>query len=359
MLSATTARTAVQSRDESSKKEEIMSCKIEHEPSLIDETRWSDFVSEHSQGNFFQTPEFYKFISKLPGFQPVVIAALSVDGSIVGILVGMIQIEKGYLKSKFSSRLIIRGGPLVSSMQPEVAGDLLDFMVKKYSRQCIYFECRNLHPLNGIHHHFLNNKFVFNDYLDIIIDTEKFRQSIHKLSSGKKRQIKRSLENKARILENVTLAQVKKFYSILKDLYDKKVKKPLPAWSFFEQFYDQPELGRFFLIEFSGEIVGGIMCPIYGNKIIYEWYVAGKDGEHTGIYPSILATWAPIDYALRNGLLQFNFLGAGKPGEDYGVREFKSSFGGDLVNYGRYTRVNNRLLYLIGKTGMNVLKKIK
>jgi serine/alanine adding enzyme len=333
--------------------------KIEHDFNAIDEGKWSAFVRKHPEGNFFQTPQFYRYIARLPGFQPVVIAALSEEGSILGVLVGMIQSEKGFLKSKFSSRLIVRGGPLLVQSNPEITAQLLELLIKKYRGRCIYFEFRNLHPLNDKEHYFLKNRFVFNDYLDIIIDTEKYRQSIQKLSSGKKRQIKKSLENKASIVENVTIEQVQKFYLILKDLYNRKVKKPLPDWVFFEEFFKQPELGQFFLIEYSGEIVGGIMCPIYDNKIIYEWYIAGEDGTQKGIYPSVLATWAPIDYALKNGLAQFDFLGAGKPGEDYGVREFKSSFGGDTVNHGRFTRINNRLLYFIGKTGIAILKKIK
>lgn len=340
-------------------KRNSLACKMEDEFSLIDTKQWSDFVREHPEGNFFQTPEFYKFIAGLPGFKPVVIAALAEDGSVCGILTGMIQTEKGFLKSKFSSRLIIRGGPLIAETSPELTAQLLAALIKKYGRQCIYFEFRNLHSLKDKHQYFLSHRFRFCEYLDVIIDAEKFKQSIQKLSSGKKRQIKKSLDSKASIVENPTIEQVKKFYLILEELYHKKVKKPLPGWSFFEKFYQQPHLGSYFLIEYSGQIVGGIMCPIYDNKIIYEWYIAGEDGIHQGVYPSILATWAPIDYALKNGLSQFDFLGAGKPDEDYGVREFKTSFGGDLVNYGRYTRVNNRLLYFIGKTGLAVLKKIK
>jgi len=333
--------------------------RIEHGINAIDEKEWCRFVRQHPEGNFFQTPQFYRYIAKLPGFQPVVIAALAEKGSIQGILVGMIQSETGFLKSKFSSRLIVRGGPLTIQSNPEITEQLLGLLIEKYGRRCIYFEFRNLHPLHDRKDYFLKNRFIFNEYLDVIIDTEKFRQSVQKLSSGKKRQIKKSLENKASIIESATIEQVRKFYEILKDLYKRKVKKPLPGWVFFEEFFNQPELGRFFLIEYSGEIVGGIMCPIYDNKIIYEWYIAGEDGPHKGIYPSVLATWAPIDYAVKNGLRQFDFLGAGKPNEDYGVREFKTSFGGDLVNFGRFTRINNRLLYFIGKTGMALLKKFK
>ena len=114
----------------------------------------------------------------------------------------------------------------------------------------------------------------------------------------------------------------------------------------------------YFLIKYQNDIVGGIMCPIY-KETIYEWFVCGKDGEIKNIYPSVLATWAPIEYAAQNGLEYFDFLGAGKPDDDYGVREFKSKFGGKEISFGRYLRVNNKLLYHVGKTGLNLMKMLK
>jgi len=40
------------------------------------------------------------------------------------------------------------------------------------------------------------------------------------------------------------------------------------------------------------------VCPILQRKVIYEWYVCGLDREIKDVYPSILATWAAIDYAV-------------------------------------------------------------
>lgn len=119
------------------------------------------------------------------------------------------------------------------------------------------------------------------------------------------------------------------------------------------------KIGKYFLVEYNKEIIGGIMCPITPDKAIYEWYVCGLDGQHNGIYPSVLATWAPIDYALKKGLKYFDFMGAGKPDQNYGVREFKSKFGGESVNFGRFERINNRFLYKLGKIGIKLRSIIK
>ena len=100
------------------------------------------------------------------------------------------------------------------------------------------------------------------------------------------------------------------------------------------------------------------MCPVYKDTV-YEWFVCGKDAEIKDIYSSVLATWAAIEYAANEGLTRFDFMGAGKPDQDYGVREFKSKFGGELVNYGRFVRINQKLHYQVGKLGLEILKKVK
>jgi lipid II:glycine glycyltransferase (peptidoglycan interpeptide bridge formation enzyme) len=50
-------------------------------------------------------------------------------------------------------------------------------------------------------------------------------------------------------------------------------------------------------------------------------------------------------------------MGAGKPEETYGVRDFKARFGGELVEHGRYLCVRKPLLYWLGKMGVKLMKK--
>ena len=72
-----------------------------------------------------------------------------------------------------------------------------------------------------------------------------------------------------------------------------------------------------------------------------------------------MATFAAIEYGYEHGLMYFDFMGAGKPGEEYGVREFKAKFGGEMVEYGRFIRINNPLLYKLGTSSLSILKQIK
>jgi len=52
-------------------------------------------------------------------------------------------------------------------------------------------------------------------------------------------------------------------------------------------------------------------------------------------------------------------MGAGKPDEGYGVRDFKAKFGGELVEHGRFIHINQPVLYTIGKQAVKFLKRKK
>ncbi len=160
------------------------------------------------------------------------------------------------------------------------------------------------------------------------------------------------------IKEAQSIQQVKELYDLLFDLYRTKIKKPLPSFDFFRLFYEMKEIGKIFLVFKENKVIGGSICPVYKDKI-YEWYICGEDRKYKDIYPSVLATWAPISYAANNGLKCFDFMGAGSPEDNYGVREFKAQFGGNEVKYGRYLKINNMLLYTIGKIGLKLINILK
>jgi serine/alanine adding enzyme len=120
----------------------------------------------------------------------------------------------------------------------------------------------------------------------------------------------------------------------------KNAKIPLADVSLFESAFDiltPKNRLKFFLAKYNTEYIGGIMAPMY-KGVISEWYVCGSRA-HSKLYSSEMVTWHPIEWGSENGYHTFDFLGAGKPDEEYGVREFKRQFGVRVVNYGRYKKV--------------------
>lgn len=50
------------------------------------------------------------------------------------------------------------------------------------------------------------------------------------------------------------------------------------------------------MIVFDGEVIGGLVCLIFGGRIIYVWYVCGDDRKIKGMYFSVLVNWVVIEY---------------------------------------------------------------
>lgn len=319
---------------------------------------WNDFVLNHPNGNFFQSPAYYNFYKSLPAYEPILLISTNKLGIINGSLLAVIQKEKGYLKGKLSSRCIIYGGPIVSGENKEVTNSLLQKLIKQVSGKAIYIEFRNLFDLSNYKEVFVQNGFEYKEHYNFKVEITSVEENFNKLNQSRRRQIRKSIKAGAEIIEANDINEVKEFYVLLKNLYSEKVKKPLHAFMFFEQFFRTPDLGKIFLLKKAGKIIDGIMCPIYG-KTIYAWYTCGIDKEGNDIYPSVLVNWAPIEYAAKNGLKYFDFLGAGSADSDYGVREFKSKFGGELVKYGRFLKINKRIIYFIAKKYILLKQKVK
>ncbi len=329
-----------------------MRYKIDTNIEKVNRKLWEEFSNAHPNSNFFQSPDYYDFYGSMDSlFEPVGIFAEDSNGQIAGVLIAVILKEKGYLTGIVSKRCIVYGGPIVRDNDNELVDLLVKALIKKVKSKSIYIEFRNLFELSGCKNHFENNGFEYLEHLNFILEVSDVEENLAKLHNSRRRQIKKGINSGSEITEAKDINEVREFYNLLKKLYKEKVRKPLPDFSLFENFFRNPKLGKIFLVQYEGKIIGGAMCPIFKDTI-YEFYLSGLDKEYKEIYPSVLATWAPIEFAANKQMKYFDFLGAGPADKESGVRDFKSKFGGELVNYGRFIRVNNPFLYTIGKMGL-------
>ncbi len=322
--------------------------------------QWDNFIENHPNGTVFQSYSMYLLFKDTNKFEPVVIAAY-VDHKIVGICLSSIIKEYSSKVGFLTSRTICYGGPLIDDTNgnpDEILDLVLKRLIKEVKNKSVFIQFRNFFDRSEKKSIFGKHGFTHIDWLNFQVDTSDKATTVKGISKSKIRQINKGLRLGAKIIDPENIEQVRSFYIILKNLYKNKVGKPLPDWSFFENFYSmarEDNLGIIRLILYKNKIIGGILLPLLPGKIIYEWYICGLDKEHKDIYPSALATWAPIEYAMQNNIGTFDFMGAGSPDKDYGVREFKSKFGGKLLNFGRFERVNNKYLYRVIKTGFKIL----
>ena len=322
----------------------------------IDRTEWSGLVQRAATATWFQTPEAYQFYMCVPQEMTPFAWAVVEEGLLMGVVVGYITNTTNHIKQYFTHRAIIIGGPLLDeNISDEALSALLTAVRTGLRRKAIYIETRNFHDYSCWRTVFASQGFSYQPHLNFHVDCIDQESMLSKISESRRRQIKKALSSGVEISEAQSEEEVKVYYNLLKDLYTHKVKTPLQSQEFFLFFY-RKHFGKYLLVRYNGNIIGGIMCPILDNRTIYEWFVCGQDEQYKKQYPSVLATYAAMDYAVRNHILQFDFMGAGKPDEAYGVRDFKARFGGEQVEYGRFLCVCRPFLYQLGKWGVKLLK---
>ncbi len=326
------------------------------------EAAFGQFLAQAPTANYFQSPDFLRFIQTVGGYKPFLFLAVTDSGAIAGSLLGVIQSDGKGLKSWFSRRLIVWGGPILPDNSnregQEVARKLLSALKKHAQGKAIFIEFRNFFDCSDLQPVFEASGFHFRPHLNFLVNTDDEAAARARLSSNRRRQIKTTLAAGATVSEAESEADVIELYELLDKLYKEKVKKPLPGPDLFVNLWKSPQ-GKVFVVKLDGKVIGGSVGPVYGNKVIYQWYVCGENGVVSGVHPSVLASWAPIEYAARNGFARFDFMGAGRPDDEYGVREFKARFGGEQVAYGRFEKVLSRSLYRVGKLGLKVYQTIR
>jgi hypothetical protein len=321
----------------------------------IDKKAWRQLVKESPTASFFQTETCFCFYETLSFLTPFVFALE--NGNLKGVIVGYIQKDPSILKHFFSRRAIILGGVLLAADITETElSCLLCECRRQLARKAIYIELRNYSDFSPWKQAFEKNGFQYIQHLNFHIDTSTDEVVMGNLGKSRKRDIRTSLRDGASVIECPTIDDVKAFFGILDNLYKTKVKTPLFPFEFFEKLYTSG-LGIYVLIQLDNEVIGGTLCAGLEGKALYEWFACGKDGVYKNIYPSTLATFSGIQYAVAHGYPLFDMMGAGKPDDSYGVRDFKAKFGGKLVEHGRFLVIVKPMLYKIGKLAVKMMKR--
>jgi len=330
----------------------------------IDRADWSRLVASSTTGTWFQSPDAYDFFALQPElFKPFVVA-LACDPAgtqtqLRAVCGGYVTVEKSAIKQLMTRRAIIVGGPcFADDATDEEVTELMKVVRKKLKSDAIYVESRNFNDYSRWKSAFAAAGFDYVPHLNFHVDTSSVELVEANLGKSRKRDIRTSLRDGATIIEQPTLEQVREYYAILEHLYKTRVKTPLFPFSFFEKLWQHKD-GRFILVVLNNEIIGGTVCVEQDGKCLYEWFACGRDGEWKTIFPSTLATYSGIRYAAEHNCPRFDMMGAGKPDEAYGVRDFKAKFGGAEVEHGRFLCVTKTLLYKIGVLGVKILKKLK
>ena len=307
----------------------------------------------------FQDYSLYKFYKSQDNCEPFAFSGYHNDTLIVAVS-GVILYEKG-LKKQFTKRAIIYGGPVLDKTSIHV-NKVLELLLKtlknKLKRRAIYLEIRNSFDYACYTNIYLTNGYKYKPYVNYCLDISSLDGAIGRWSSEKRRQLKKAELHGAYVCVAESANHVEQFYAILKNLYQNRIKKPLPNLKFFLNLYftfNKYRNGAFTLVCYQNKVIGGAIC-LYDNDTVYDWYRCGLDKDFKPCYPSVMAVYSGINKGIEQGCSSFDFMGAGMLNEPYGVRKFKSQFGGQLVEFGRYSVVLNPVRYAIGKVALSLKK---
>ncbi|MFW9965446.1 MAG: hypothetical protein ACFFCX_17870, partial [Candidatus Sifarchaeia archaeon] len=159
---------------------------IVHDPRAIDENLWSRFVIENDAGNIFQTPEMYRVFLNTERYSPIFTAILDKDKDILALMLGVRIEESGLLASRFSSRVVVYGGPLLSNRSEDafLIEKILRAHNKEARKKAVFTEIRNLTKRTRLNQLSKLARYEYVDHLNIHIDLstniERLWERLHK-----------------------------------------------------------------------------------------------------------------------------------------------------------------------------------
>jgi CelD/BcsL family acetyltransferase involved in cellulose biosynthesis len=310
----------------------------------LDEGKWRRFVEEHPASNIFHTPEMFQVFAASKGHRPTLWAAQDDAEQVLALLLPVQLTLRDGLARRLTTRAVIYGSLLY---QPGPAGEqALRVLLPSYARQAgraaLFTELRNLSDMSQAQPILDACGFAYEDHLNYLINLERsVDQVLQSIGPRTRKQIRRGLRQAEVTVEQVAdRSQIAACYALLQTTYT-AARIPLADRSLFEAAFDilYPRGMVKFWLARVGETYVATSVELLHKGVMLGWY-GGVDRNFADYMPGELLMWHILAWGVQNGYRTYDFGGAGKPGEKYGVRDFKAKFGGELVCFGRNTCVH-------------------
>ncbi len=327
----------------------------------LDEHAWRDFVAGQPAGNVFHTPELYRVFARTPGFEPALWAVQSGGGDILALLLPVrITLLEGVM-SRLSTRTVVFGGILADDTPR--GQDALDLLLGAYVREPdgapLFTELRNLSATASFQPILSRHRFHYEDHLNFLIDLRRSPDDLlQSIGQRTRKIIRRGIRaGRVTVTEVIGPEGLAACYAILAGTYQ-AARVPLAPFPLFQAAHElllPRGMARFSLACIDGTPVATSIDLPY-KETVYGWY-GGVVRSHNGSAPNELLTWDVLSWSTANGYAVYDFGGAGRPDEQYGVRDFKAKFGGTLVNFGRNTHVHAPFLLRLSRWGYRLMRR--
>jgi len=318
-------------------------------------------VDEHPAGNIFHRPEMFQVFARVQRHRPTLWAV--VDGERVLALLPPVQIwlAGGPLRP-LTTRAVAYGGLLcVPGMEGQTA---LELLLHAYTAGVdgapLFTELRHLTDTSAAQPVLRRYGFGYEEHLNYLIDLRRSPEELlQSIGRRTRKHIQRGLRTGIVAIEEVRGREgVAVCYELLRQTY-RAARVPLADRSLFEAACDvlYPQgMIRFTLARVGDTPVAASVELLY-KETIYGWY-GGLDRTYGSYAPNELLMWHILEWGAEHGYRVYDFGGAGRPDEEYGVRDFKAKFGGELVCYGRNVYTHSRARLQLSKLGYAVYRAL-
>jgi serine/alanine adding enzyme len=329
----------------------------------LEERVWRDFVDENPNGNVFHTPQMFQVFDQAEGYQPSLWVAIDHDGYPLALLPLVRVTVIGGLLRRLTTRAIAYGSVLCApgSEGQEALAMLLRAYKQGAKGKALFTELRNLSDLGRLQPVLNEHDFVYEDHLNYLIDLDQPPEAVmQSIGRRTRKNLRRSLRRQDVVIQEITQQeQVALCYELLEKSYA-FAQVPIADRSLFEAAFSilYPRgMVKFLLAWVEDVCIAGSVELAYKDTI-YGWY-GGMDRDYGSYNANELLIWHIFEWGAENGYKTYDFGGAGKPDEEYGPRDFKAKFGGELVCYGRNTFVHAPGMLAISKQGYRLYQKLR
>jgi hypothetical protein len=326
----------------------------------IDPGMWRAFIDDTPGASIFHTPEMFEVFKRAAGHIPELWATVDAVGRPLALFTPVRITVLGGPLSWLTGRAVAFGSVLCA---PGPDGQqALDALLNVYNqgrgRDILFTELRNVSELNGLQPILKARGYHYEEYLNFLIDLTRPETKLwSNIRSNARRNIRKAQADGVVVNEVEDPADIPSVYTVLKAVY-KRIQVPLPDESLFRSAFDvlRPSGMMRVLVAKAGDTSIGVLTLLIAQGVMTYWYT-GTLREYSLLRPADLLVWEALKLGAESGYRVFDFGGGGRAAEEYGVRDFKAKFGGELVSFGRNTCVHAPQRLRLSRTSYQIVRR--
>ena len=318
---------------------------------------WDAYVRSHPKGCVFHLSDMLEAFSATPKHEVFARMTVSDEGRVLALLAAVRVETLSGLASGFASRSIFYAEPICEFSN---AGDAaLRGLIAEHDgsmqRRTLFAEVRYIAAADWERQPLESAGYEFADYLNYEVDTRLASETLFRqLGKSTRNKIRRSDKRDIDILVDTSHGGIERMYPLVCTSYD-RAGIPVVDIALFHETLDRLPAGsvQIRIARFEGQDVAAGIGLVFRGRF-FAWY--GGARRIQGLPPFDCLTWDEIRWCADHGMDCYDFGGAGWPEEEYGPRDFKAKFGGELVHYGRHRKVYRKLATTLAKQSFRIAR---